>query len=152
GKQAFHGEDVGDILATVVKTDPDWSRLPENTPASIRALLRRCLRKDRRQRLGDASAVRIELEDALASPEPAAPVVSDEPRRRSVSVFAAVLAGIAAIAIGFAIGASVRSPAPPQERSNVTRLNFPVPAGTELSENAASLTISPDGTQVAFIA
>jgi len=65
GKQAFPGEDVGDILATVVKTEPDWSKLPEDTPPPIRTLLKRCLRKDRRQRLGDAGAVRIEIEDAV---------------------------------------------------------------------------------------
>ena len=149
GKQAFQGEDVGDILATVVKTDPDWSRLPENTPESIRALLRRCLRKDRRQRLGDAGAVRIELEEALASPAPGS-AFKDEPRRRSVPLFAAVLAGIVVIAIGFAIGARVRSPATQQERSNVTRLTFSLPSGTELTERPASLAISPDGMQVAF--
>ena len=32
GKPAFQGEDVGDILAEVVKAEPDWSRLPEATP------------------------------------------------------------------------------------------------------------------------
>src|SRR6202047_1638217 len=36
GKQAFHGDDVGDILATVVKTDPDWTSLPANISPSIR--------------------------------------------------------------------------------------------------------------------
>ena len=63
GHQAFQGEDVGDILATVVKTEPDWRRLPEDTPASIRTLMLRCLRKDRRQRLADAGTVRLEIEE-----------------------------------------------------------------------------------------
>ena len=69
GKQAFHGEDVGDILAAVVKTDPDWSRLPTDTPPAIRTLLQRCLRKDKRQRLADATSLRIEIEDAIAAPK-----------------------------------------------------------------------------------
>src|SRR6202521_2718626 len=55
GKPAFHGEDVGDILASVVKTEPEWSQLPEDTPSTIRTLLRRCMRKDKRQRLQDAT-------------------------------------------------------------------------------------------------
>src|SRR6202521_5602102 len=38
GKQAFHGEDITDILAAVVKSEPDWSCLPESTPAGIRLL------------------------------------------------------------------------------------------------------------------
>src|SRR5450759_3226042 len=36
GKQAFHGEDVGDILAAVVRMEPDWSRLPAAVPQKIR--------------------------------------------------------------------------------------------------------------------
>src|SRR6202035_2207067 len=43
GKQAFQGEDVTEILATVVKMDPDWSLLPGATPPTIRMLVRRCL-------------------------------------------------------------------------------------------------------------
>src|SRR3972149_5357171 len=66
GRQAFQGEEVGDILATVVKAEPDWSRLPESTPPAIRTLLRRCMRKDRRQRLQDAASLRIEIEDVLS--------------------------------------------------------------------------------------
>jgi serine/threonine protein kinase len=51
GRQAFQGEDVGDVLAEVVKAEPDWSRLPADTPPAIRTLLRLCMRKDKRQRL-----------------------------------------------------------------------------------------------------
>ena len=68
-KQPFHGEDVTDILAAVVKSEPDWSRLPEATPLTIKTLIRRCLRKDKRQRIPDAGALRIEIEDAIAAPK-----------------------------------------------------------------------------------
>src|SRR5512143_3938396 len=54
GKQAFQGENVTDILAAVLKGEPDWLALPETTPPSIRALLRRCLQKDQTLRLRDA--------------------------------------------------------------------------------------------------
>src|ERR1700681_2711772 len=69
GHQAFEGEDVTEILAAVVKSEPDWKRLPEATPPTIRTLLRRCMRKDKRQRLQDAVGVRIEIEDAIAAPK-----------------------------------------------------------------------------------
>src|SRR5260370_22469207 len=49
GKQAFHGETTSDILAAVLKEDPDWSPIP----AKVQPLLRRCLVKDRKQRLRD---------------------------------------------------------------------------------------------------
>src|SRR5207249_8555665 len=68
GKQAFGGETVTDTLAAVLKTEPDWNRLPATTPASIRVLLRRCLQKDLKRRLRDATDARIEIEDALAAP------------------------------------------------------------------------------------
>ena len=50
GKQTFHGEDVTDILAAVVRAEPDWQALPAATPVKVRDLLRRCLQKDKRQR------------------------------------------------------------------------------------------------------
>src|SRR5262249_28865396 len=61
GKAAFGGEDVTEILASVVKSEPDWSLLPAATPALIRRLLRRCLEKDRKNRLDSASAARLEI-------------------------------------------------------------------------------------------
>src|SRR6202047_1416527 len=36
---AFEGEDVTEILAAVVKTEPDWNLLPEAAPPAIRVLL-----------------------------------------------------------------------------------------------------------------
>src|SRR5213594_397684 len=68
GKQAFGGETVTDTLAAVLKTEPDWNRLAAATPASIRVLLRRCLQKDLKRRLRDASDARIEIQDALEAP------------------------------------------------------------------------------------
>ncbi len=46
GRQAFQGETVTEILAAVLKGEPDWQALPGTTPSSIRVLLRRCLQKD----------------------------------------------------------------------------------------------------------
>jgi eukaryotic-like serine/threonine-protein kinase len=43
GKPVFHGEDVTDILAAVVRAEPDWQALPAAIPVKIRDLLRRCL-------------------------------------------------------------------------------------------------------------
>src|ERR1700686_2218658 len=69
GKPAFHGDDVTDILSAVLRMEPAWTQLPEATPAAIRKLLRRCLRKDKRQRTPDAAILRIEIEEAIAAPK-----------------------------------------------------------------------------------
>jgi len=42
------------------KSEPDWTKLPSDTPTLIRALLRRCLEKDPRNRLRDIGDARIE--------------------------------------------------------------------------------------------
>ena len=57
GKRAFDGETITDVLAAVIRGEPDWVALPETTPPAIQRLVRRCLQKDVRQRLqaiGDA--------------------------------------------------------------------------------------------------
>jgi hypothetical protein len=69
GRRPFQERTVTDTLAAVVSRTPDWSALPASTPDAIRALLRRCLQRDRDRRLHDMSDVRIELEDALAPNE-----------------------------------------------------------------------------------
>src|SRR5450631_4137868 len=102
GKQAFHGDDVTDILGAVLRMEPDWSQLPEATPAAIRTLLRRCLRKDKRQRISDATDVRIEIEDAIAAPKDSGATqtapVSTSKLLRAVGAVAAALAIIAVVA------------------------------------------------------
>src|SRR6202162_2778147 len=97
GKQAFHGEDVTDILGAVLRMETAWSRLPEGTPAAIRTLLRRCLRKDRRQRISDATDVRIEIEDAIAAPKDSgATQIAPATRGLRERVAWAVVAGVLA--------------------------------------------------------
>ena len=51
GKQAFQGTDVTEILAAIVKTEPNFDALPAETPQAIRNLLCRCLEKEPRGRL-----------------------------------------------------------------------------------------------------
>jgi len=68
GKQAFHGEDVTDILAAVVRAEPDWQALPAATPVKVRDLLRRCLQKDKTLRMQAAGDVRIEIVEAISAP------------------------------------------------------------------------------------
>jgi serine/threonine protein kinase len=45
GQPAFPGETASAILAAVIRAEPDWRKLPANTPAGIRRLLRRFCKK-----------------------------------------------------------------------------------------------------------
>ena len=62
GRRAFDGEDLTDVVAAVVRGEPDWSALPASVPANVRALLKGCLQKDRKARLGDIALVRYLLD------------------------------------------------------------------------------------------
>ena len=68
GRAVFEGDDVQDILGAVLKSEPDWTRLPAETPPGVRNLLRRCLEKNVKNRRSDAADVRIDIEEALAEP------------------------------------------------------------------------------------
>ena len=77
GRGAFEGATVSEILAEVLKSEPDWAALPPSTPPAVRRVLRRCLVKDPRERLCDLGDARLELSDA----EPAARSCTDGPHR-----------------------------------------------------------------------
>jgi serine/threonine protein kinase len=141
GRAAFEGEDVQDILGAVLKSEPDWSRLPAAVPSRIRELLRLCLQKDAKQRRQSAGVVRIDIEQALA--EPAAATSASVPARSSRLAWA--LAGIFGVGLIAAVVASApwRSPPLPPE----TRTDIVTPA-----TNDVSFALSPDGRQIVFVA
>lgn len=62
GKRAFDGETISDTIAAVLEREPEWNGLPAATPASIRDLLRRCLRKEPDRRLSDIQEARLTIE------------------------------------------------------------------------------------------
>jgi len=67
GRRAFEGDDVSDVLASVLKMEPGWSALPPDLPAPVVRLIRRCLEKDPKRRLRDVSEGMLQLEDGLAT-------------------------------------------------------------------------------------
>src|ERR1700687_1014499 len=81
GRAAFEGDTVSELLANVLKSDPDWTRLPAETPADIRRLLRRCLEKDRTRRLADAADARLEIDEVQSQPRPDRPSLPPRSRR-----------------------------------------------------------------------
>ena len=66
GKQTFVGETASDTLAGILKSEPEWERLPDELPFQVERVLRRCLAKDPRQRLRDIGEARVRLEDPTA--------------------------------------------------------------------------------------
>jgi serine/threonine-protein kinase len=71
GHRAFEGDEVSEVLASVLKTEPDWSALPSDLPAPVRRLLRRCLEKDPKKRLRDVAEGLLQMDEGFASAGPA---------------------------------------------------------------------------------
>jgi eukaryotic-like serine/threonine-protein kinase len=149
GKQAFHDEDVTDILAAVVRAEPDWTALPANISPSIRVLLQRCLRKDRRQRLPDAGAMRIEIEDTLSGAVPTENVAAGHDRPVKLMAIAAVLL-LTTIGLSGVVIYLYRSPG---GDAAVRFFVYPPEKGM-FSSGARNfhMAISPDGRRLAFAA
>jgi serine/threonine protein kinase len=103
GRKAFaQGETVADTLAGILARNPDWTALPEDTPARIRALLERCLRKDPQRRLQYVGNARIEIEEAKSESEGGAAAAAPAARtrwREAVSAGAAVVSLLVLVAL-----------------------------------------------------
>jgi Tol biopolymer transport system component len=151
GKQAFHGEDVTDILAAVVRAEPDWLALPAETPVPIRILLPRCLRKDRRQRLPDAGAARIEIEDAIAAPKDSVPT---QAAPASTNKWLLLVAAGLVVALALVVG--LWSPWRMPELAGQPLMEFEIspPEGMSFGPvtQGTSAVVSPDGRLVVLVA
>jgi serine/threonine-protein kinase len=152
GRRVFEGETASDVLAAVLRQEVDFSQLPSDTPAGVARLLRRCLARDPRTRLHDAGDVRLEIDDALASPAglPSSarpPGTAVAPARRWLPWL--VAAGMAAVAVA-AVLALRRAPA----ARDPVHLSIAMPEGVSLDPDLLTqvqvLAISPDGRRIAF--
>jgi serine/threonine-protein kinase len=155
GRQAFQGETTTEILAAVLRGEPDWQALSASTPVKIRDLLGRCLQKDLRRRLHDAADARIEIEGALVGPEMAESAASVKGirvlGRRELTLSVVGLLSVAAVT-GFAIWNL--KPAPPAAAKPVSRFTITLPPGQQLAvpETGPAVALSPDGTHLAYVA
>ena len=137
GDQMFEGETVTDILASVVRTDPDLKRVPEK----VRPLLERCLAKDPKKRLRDAGDAMLLLDTPAAVT--AAPRVN---RAMTMALGGAALVCAAGLA-GLAFVHFRETP----PASEVVRFQMPLPDDVSFTQFGVS-SISPDGRKVAFAA
>ena len=161
GRRLFVGETVSDTLASVLKTDPDWTLLPAETPVTVRRLLARCLERDPKRRLHDAADARIEIEESLgelrglsspsvtgvAPPLPRAPGIST---RTAIAAAAALVLVAAAFAVGRWSGSGLARDRP--RSASPIRAVVPLPAGERLAGWASLVVaISRDGRTLAYV-
>jgi eukaryotic-like serine/threonine-protein kinase len=137
GEQMFAGDSVTDVLASVVRQDPDLTRVP----AKVRPLLERCLAKDPKRRLRDAGDAMLLLEGGTP-----APAVATSNR----TLMWALCGTAALLAIGLAAVSYLHFRETPPV-ADVVRFQIALPENVNFTQYGVS-AVSPDGRKIAFAA
>ena len=149
GRRAFEGEDISITLAGVLKEDVKWDALPADLPAPIRRLLRRCLEKDPKRRLGAISDARLELDEATGPSEAA---VASAPPSGIGRKERWIWASLALIGLLTAGGVAWTLAPRPEVAPPVTRFDIFPPGEGAFSGNPPRFAVSPDGQSLVFSA
>ena len=147
----FDGESAVDTLSAVMRKEIDLGKLPAETPAEVKRLLRRCLERNARNRLHDIADARIVIDDVVrgaADEAPVAATISAPPRRSWVAIasiaIAALLLGAGAGWLSRGSGSAPSAPAP--------RWALAIPDGYALSTgDYPQLALSEDGRMQAVV-
>ena len=152
GRRAFPGEDVSDTLASILARDPDFNALPPGLPPALRALIVRCLARDPKLRVANASTALYILTSGLeaAASSSTATIALAGPRSGWRRALPAVTASAVAGLVGVAAATMWPDPAAPRP---VTRFSFEIPAGQiYTNNNRQMIAVSPDGSRIVFVA
>ena len=152
GNRAFGGEDISDVLVSVLRDDPDMAALPAVIPERVRQVLRVCLQKDPKKRVRDMSAIRLALEGAFDYPTPlpvTRPLPPPAPRatwRRALPWAIAVIV-LGALATGAALWPR---PAPPPRVARFIITTTPDQPPFRPPLQASGVALSPDGSRLVY--
>jgi serine/threonine protein kinase len=138
GQRLFEGESVSDVIAEVLKYEPNIDAIP----AKLQPLVRRCLEKDPKKRLrdiGDAMSLLESAPSALASTAEARPTL----RWPALAAMFAVGAALAVLATWFLLSK-------PEAPALVTRFSVDAPLGNAFNYTFTGTAISPDGRFIVF--
>ena len=129
GRPAFTGETITDVLAAVVKSEPDWNAVPQKA----RRLLASCLQKDPKQRLQAIGDYRLLLEEPRAI----------APSRSRLGW----VVGVLGVALVIALWAPWRSTQPVDR----PLIRLDVDLGPDaIAGQFTTTAISPDGARLVF--
>jgi Tol biopolymer transport system component/tRNA A-37 threonylcarbamoyl transferase component Bud32 len=137
GRRPFGGETIADVLASVVRDEPDFGALPPE----ISAVVARCLSKEPRNRWGSIGDVRWALDTSAAIPASRAPAG----RMRYLPWAAAAVLALLAAAGAWMVKSTPSQP--------LMQMEITAPEGNIFGPVGwGQLAVSPDGRRLAFIA
>jgi serine/threonine protein kinase len=143
GRRCYGGEDVTEVIAAIVKEDPDWDCLPTDLPWRVRELLQQTLQKKLRDRLRDMGDACMALEKVQGDSDTAPSSVPPAAHRPWIWLVAGLIVGAVAVGTLTLPWSSEPTLRNPLAGATITRLtDFP---GDELKA-----AVSPDGRFVAF--
>jgi len=149
GASPFQGESATDSIGAILHKEVDYSRLPVETPASVRRLLRRCLTRDKRQRLQSIADARVELEAALAGEEEVGDAASarGSGRRLAAGLILGLVIGAFLSGVAWIVGGGDRVE---DVRAVNLDLSLRVPDGSGGMREVAidDIAIAPDGSAI----
>ncbi|MCZ6485103.1 MAG: serine/threonine-protein kinase, partial [Acidobacteria bacterium] len=155
GKRAFEGETIAETVAAVLKSEPDWKRLPADTPWRIKELLEDSLQKNPHERPHDISHARIQVKKALKEPVTALPM-SERPTAQPAlwkrgSVWS--LTGLALLMAGLILWNLTTAPTTSTSTPPVVRSLVALPADARMADlTKGVMVLTPDATQHAYAA
>ena len=155
GRSLFEGNNVSQTLASVIKSEPEWQTLPPNLHPRIRLLLERCLEKESKNRYHDIADARVDVQKVLSDPSGvfAQTITAVKPRKKPRVGLSWVATAIILSLIVAGIAVWYLKPTPPQEPKQVTRFNYELPEGQQISPSSSDLpllAVSPDGSKFAY--
>ena len=153
GRQAFQGDSVSEVLASILAREPDLSLMPNGLNPKIYDLLRRALEKNPKRRWHAIGDLRVELEAAMAEPlakpqeAPQGATASPKPLwKRAVPVAAAIVLTAALTSAGM----WYFTPSTPKP---LTRFPVTLAEGQQFTGRGRMVVaISPDGSQMVYAA
>ena len=147
GKRAFSGEDVSDVLAAIIRSEPDWKAVPSSLDPRIQNLLRRCLTKDRKNRLRDIGDARFEIQQILTEP----PVASEAVKARAPVLAWGLSIVVTALVTGIAVWSVIIVDGPGPQ--TILRFSVTLPPGDAFTRTGRHVVaLSPDGTRLVYVA
>jgi Tol biopolymer transport system component len=149
GRQAFQGEEVSDVLASILKSEADFNLLPAQLNPKIREVLRRCLEKNPKVRWHAVGDARVEIEAVLADPNG---IAVQQQQKAAPTPFwrRAIPVAIAVVLTAAITGGSVWK-LKPEPRLAITRFPVTLAEGQQFRATGRTLVaISQDGTQIVY--
>jgi len=152
GKRAFGGDDVSEVLASVLAREPDFHALPSHLSLRVRELIRGCLAKEPRQRVGDFAVARYVFDEV---PNGGLSTTAGAFANANARYLWIALGVVAAFGLGALLGIRFRTSAARGTQTVSAKFRIIPPPRTSLQAVVPPLTpfaVSPDGRQLAFVA